>query len=143
MGCHSDSGYAMESQGFESQMVYGESFEFGPAVDVVDPRTPVHANISWDYFTDGVADFKLDNATQFHGLASQRLALRSGTTATIINRGLRREGLVFHGGTARSVDDARATSIASTVVTVASRDWEMYTYTFTPSASTKCAFIPF
>lgn len=136
-------------------MVYGESFEFGPAVDVVDPRTPVHANISWDYFTDGVADFKLgmygrrrlsyaivtrtlsllvrcrfswgttcclypsptpssfllfisniyqpplqtlDNATQFHGLASQRLALRSGTTATIINRGLRREGLVFHGG---------------------------------------------
>lgn len=29
MGCHSDSGFAHTERGFYSQMIYGESFEFG------------------------------------------------------------------------------------------------------------------
>ena len=44
MGCHSDSGYAMQSQGFESQMVVGESFEATANVAPAYFNTTVHWN---------------------------------------------------------------------------------------------------
>ena len=45
MGCHSDSGFAVEPFGFESQMVVGESFEVRGGV--TDPNAPP-TNLSWN-----------------------------------------------------------------------------------------------
>ena len=50
MGCHSDSGYAMQSQGFESQMVVGESFE---AIQHINPHLNTTESITWNRVSTG------------------------------------------------------------------------------------------
>ena len=156
----------MEPQGFESQMIVGESFEGNVSGMVSSPpgkAPPV--NISWNQRTDGVAHFSADTANPFHGLASQRIELVSGSAAAVSNRGLGNEGLVLHAGleytgyvfaraekaltltvalhdvTERS---AAPKVLASAAVQIAGGgSWARYNYSLTPSSATACVFIPF
>eukprot|EP00937_MAST-01D_sp_MAST-1D-sp2_P006106 g6106.t1 len=168
MGCHSDSGYMAQPFGLESQMVWGESFEGnwsrGRYVPLRDPS--IHPNISWNHLHDGDAVFATDAAAPFHGLASQRIELRSGSFAFVSNRGLGNQGLVLRAGKeytgyvfARSADAVQLTValhnigtaaargrelLASTVIAVAGdSQWKRYNFSLTPTGSTSCAIIPF
>ena len=99
MGCHSDSGYMYQPVGFESQMVFGESFEGNNTAYVpLGPRKTHFPNITWNHLHDGEAVFTSDATAPFHGLASQRIELISGTHAFVSNRGLGNQGLVLRGG---------------------------------------------
>ena len=78
-------------------MLMGESFEANPNASVVLYGL-VPDNITWTPKTDGAANFRLDNATSFSGLRSQRIELVTGSYATLVNRGMGNEGLVLVGG---------------------------------------------
>ena len=142
MGCHTDSGFAAEPFGFESQMVVGESFEVRGGAHVVDPSAPP-TNISWNHVFDGAATFSFDAATPFHGNASQRIAMASGTHAAVTNRGLNNEGLLLHAAkdytgyvfakAARPTklrvalrDHVRNATLASVELSISAGDWRMY-----------------
>eukprot|EP01047_Picozoa_sp_COSAG01_P053020 COSAG01_NODE_5639_length_4125_cov_16.441288_9_plen_274_part_01 len=99
MGCHSDSGYVVQPFGLESQMVVGESFEGNwTGYRPLDNRRGALPNITWNRLHDGQASFARDTAAPFHGLASQRIELTTGSFAFVSNRGMGNEGLVLHGG---------------------------------------------
>jgi hypothetical protein len=158
MGCHSDSGFAVEPFGFESQMIVGESFE-------VTGRTNwsgVSTNISWNHRADGDALFAFDNATAFHGQASQKISMSSGTYAAVTNRGLNNEGLVLHAGQvytgyvfAKAIKpitlivalaDYTAmpeATLAAVELKITSTDWVKYNFSLMPNRSSTCKFIPF
>ena len=164
MGCHSDSGYVVQPFGLQSQMVVGESFEGNfTRYKPLDSRRGARPNITWNQLTDGEASFTQDSAAPFHGLASQRIELASGTYAFVSNRGMGNEGLALEGGReytgyvfARAARPATLTValrdvtargspakvLASVSLPVAGAGWRRYNYTLTPTASTGCVFIP-
>ena len=49
----------------------------------------------WNHAAVGEARLSVDTSSAFHGLASQRIELLSGTAAAVTNRGLGNEGLAF------------------------------------------------
>ena len=72
MGCHTDSGYAGQPFGLESQMVAGESFEgnwTGYVPRKIQDRK-YHPNITWNQAYHGEATFSRDNIIAFHGKAT-------------------------------------------------------------------------
>jgi hypothetical protein len=158
MGCHSDSGFAVQPFGFESQMIVGESFEVTGGVTWPTEPQP---NISWNHVADGDALFVTDNSTVFHGFASQKISMLSGTHAAVTNRGLHNEGLVLHAGrdyhgyvfvkavkpttlTVALRNYATGEKLAAVDLLVAgSPDWVRHNFSLTPSASTGCEYIPF
>ena len=85
--------------GMESQMVWGESFEGnwsrGHYVPLRHWQSP---NTTWNWLHDGDATFATDTTEPFHGLASQRIELHSGSFAFVSNRGLGNQGLVLRAG---------------------------------------------
>jgi hypothetical protein len=142
-------------------MIVGESFEISNSS--VQPPNEPPANITWNKLFDGVATFEMDTSRPFHGKASQRITMASGTFAEVTNRGLNNEGLVLKAGNpytgyvfARAADPTKLTVLledytavpsevlASAEVTVEGGDqWRRYNFTLTPSDSTTCKFIPF
>jgi hypothetical protein len=94
LGCHSDSGYVHQTRGFSSQMVLGESFE-GDHYPLASWSTVASAGAS--------GSATPDQATRFHGMQSERLALTSAGADGkgifgLANRGLGGEGLYLEGG---------------------------------------------
>eukprot|EP00935_MAST-01C_sp_MAST-1C-sp1_P000128 g128.t1 len=167
MGCHSDSGYMAQPFGMESQMVWGESFEgnwsrghYVPKIKSMNPNT------TWNWLHDGDAAFTTDPTAPFHGLASQRIELHSGTFAFVTNRGLGNQGLVFHAekdytgyifarsdvpveltvamhNTGTAATRSRELLASTSVQVVGGSQWRRYNFSLTPNASTSCATIPF
>ena len=125
-------------------------FEVRGGAHVVDPSAPP-TNISWNHVFDGAATFSFDAATPFHGNASQRIAMASGTHAAVTNRGLNNEGLLLHAAkdytgyvfakAARPTklrvalrDHVRNATLASVELSISAGDWRMYNFSLTPSA---------
>jgi hypothetical protein len=159
MGCHSDSGFAHEPRALFSQMVMGESFE----TTVLDgvPFT----NSTWpnQMITPGTkATLGLDVTHPWHGLQSQRIAVHSlpssGGSASVANRGMANEGMVFEAGKpyegfvfARSstaggvklvvtIEDHTRGAVLATqeVIVPAGQSWVKLDFNLTPSGSTNC-----
>jgi hypothetical protein len=168
MGCHSDSGFAMEPFGFESNMIVGASFgvnrsAFVP-LDTGDTGQPI--NTTWNTFHSGRASFGLDATDPFHGQASMKLELAlGGSYAAVSNRGMGNEGLVLHAGkpytgyvfaktdakpvtvtvALHDISDRAAapTVLASAEIHVTSTSWVQYNFSLQPNGSTSCVYIPF
>lgn len=150
-------------------MVAGESFEGNWSRDNMIPlpqREGESPPVFWNHLHDGKAIFSKDTKNPFHGLASQRVELVSGTFALVSNRGIGNEGLVLQGGKeytgyvfAKAIDNVKLTVamhdvasggagipkvIASTVIRVSGGSkWAKYNFSLTPNASTTCTTIPF
>lgn len=166
MGCHSDSGFAHTERGFYSQMIYGESFEFGnqsswhyihPLWDAV-PTASTSGGLRWNSLVmpssaRGVVGF--DKSEAHHGYAS--LSLSSGSKGAFVgatNRGIGNEGLYLENKSYEGYFFAKAatpvqlmvilrnhktnTTIARHDVTVRTTEWTRYNFTLNASAATTC-----
>ena len=169
----------MQPFGFESQMIVGESMGAlaepagmaAPWDNHGDSGQPI--NITWNRRTAGTASIRLTSADPFHGQASMKLELQSGSSAAVSNRGAGNQGLVFRGGkdytgyifarakTATAADPAASAVsltvalhditdrsaqpkvLASVQLLVHSANWTKYEFTLVPNGSTGCVFIPF
>eukprot|EP00729_Bicosta_minor_P005274 gene5274-28010_t len=136
MGCHSDSGFAHTERGFYSQLIYGESFEFGNASswDYVFPEwdklptagTP--GGLKWNLLMpdDTDADVSFDTTKPHHGYASLKIDYTTTTgnasLAGATNRGMGNEGLTFTAGMPYE-GYLFAKASAGTRLTVALRDY--------------------
>jgi alpha-galactosidase len=111
MGCHSDSGFAHQPRGFYSQLLYGESFEFGNAssydyqssIDWFDHH-PTAIDIKWNTLMtqQAAGSIRFDSGVfAHHGFTSLRAEYSTagkggGVFAT--NRGIGNEGLYLLSG---------------------------------------------
>jgi alpha-L-arabinofuranosidase len=111
MGCHSDSGFAHQPRGFYSQLLYGESFEFGNAsswdykssIDWYDYH-PTAIDIKWNtLMTEQAAgSIRYDSGVfAHHGYTSLRAEYSTegkGGIVAATNRGIGNEGLYLLSG---------------------------------------------
>jgi hypothetical protein len=108
---HSDSGFAHTERNFYSQLIFGESFEFGdesswhyvhPSWDT-QPAAATAGGLKWNSLVaDGVnATIGYDKMEAHHGYASLKVEYTSGTgVAGVTNRGIGNEGLYLVAGKA-------------------------------------------
>ena len=156
LGCHSDAGFLHQARGFDSQMIFGDSFN----ASGVGRWNAQKSDASIKFAATQ------DSAVLFHGVPSQQLEFISGRgTAGLSNRGLANAGMVFEAGktyegflfaAARhaagpvpltlTLEDYTAHRIgtgilAETTLQVEGTEFSRYNFTLTPNASTRCVDI--
>ena len=177
MGCHSDTGYEHQARGFYAQMIVPDSmnatsFTATPhwGGNASTDGSFSSARVGWNVETSAPSvafthSTKTDEASRFHGVASERLSLAGKGSGGLSNRGLGNAGMVFEGGkpyegflwaaaasaspvlVVVSLEDYTATPkrvlATQTLKVQAGPGFKRYNFTLTPSASTRCIDIPY
>lgn len=107
MGCHLDLGFVHAQRNYYSQMIYGESFEFGDqsSYTYTPPVWDSHPSatlIRWNNYSGGTSrqSVRYDRSEARHGFASLRVEHTSSMAGDVgvTNRGIGNEGLAFKHG---------------------------------------------
>ena len=178
MGCHSDSGYEHQARSFYAQMIVPDSFNatgFTPSPhwggNASTDGSFSSSRVGWNVEKSAPAvafSHGTDEASRFHGVASERIALAGKGSGGLSNRGLGNAGMAFQAGKpyegfiwART-DDASGVSLTVSLEdhtvapnkvlatrtikvqpTAESATFQRYSFVLTPSASTSCVEIPY
>ena len=179
MGCHSDSGYEHQARSFYAQMIVPDSFN--ATTFVRSPHWGGNASTDGSFSSSRVGwnveksapsvrfVHGTDEASRFHDVASEWLALAGKGSGGLSNRGMGNAGMVFEAGKPyEGFIWAGAAGASGVSVTVSLEDYtvtpnkvlamqtftvqpttgknttfQRYDFTLTPEASTSCVQIPY